>query len=311
MDYPKSDPTIGLVGGKFSDGDPAGGIPASRDPAAWANLTTDELLNILTAFGVTPDEANNHQLIDALLANFAGIGGNATQLFRALTAAQFDSSSQVATTEFVKRALGNYSGRQDLAATTTLTAAALGNFIRVAADAPFTVTLPLVSQSPAGSRLEFGNQGVASITIARQGADPLNYSDGASIGASFLLYPGDTIILESSWSAWFMCGGSRALGNASGQFGASLSTSPSNGYQKLPSGIILQVGVSAAPASSGAAVPITFPLAFPVVCSGLFLLQTYDSTTPASAWADTITQTGANLRGSIAGNIIYWFAIGR
>lgn len=299
---------IGTQDGLFSPGNPANNTKGTVVTDAWLNGVQEELANILEGLGVTLNPADRGQLIDALLANFAGIGGNATQLFRALTAAQFDSSSQVATTEFVERALGNYSGRLDLSATTTLTAAALGNFIRVAADAPFTVTLPLVSQSPAGSRLEFGNQGVASITIARQGADPLNYSDGASIGASFLLYPGDTIILEASGAAWFMCGGSRALGNASGQFGASLS---SNGYQKLPSGIILQFGVSVSSASSGAAVPITFPLAFPVGCSGLFALQTYASTTPASAWADAITQTGANLRGSIVSNSIYWFAIGR
>lgn len=82
MDYPKSDPTVGLVGGKFTDGDPAGAVAPSRDPAAWANLLTDELLNAITAFGVTPDEANNHQLIDALLANLAPILGSASQIFR-------------------------------------------------------------------------------------------------------------------------------------------------------------------------------------------------------------------------------------
>lgn len=67
MDYPVSDPTVGLVGGKFSDGDAVGGVAASRDPAAWANAVTDELLAIIAAAGLTPDEADLNQVLDALV----------------------------------------------------------------------------------------------------------------------------------------------------------------------------------------------------------------------------------------------------
>jgi hypothetical protein len=67
MDYPVSDPTVGLVGGKFSDGDPVGGVAASRDPAAWANAVTDELRAIIAAAGLTPSEADLNQVLDALV----------------------------------------------------------------------------------------------------------------------------------------------------------------------------------------------------------------------------------------------------
>jgi len=86
MDYPLSDPTVGLVGGKFTDGDPAGGVAASRDPASWANSVSDELINVLIAAGMVPDEADTGQVADALLSLFAPIPGNASQVFRVATA---------------------------------------------------------------------------------------------------------------------------------------------------------------------------------------------------------------------------------
>lgn len=67
MDYPKSDPTVGLVDGKFTDGDPAGAVAASRDPASWANAVTDEILAVLVEAGVTPTEGSNSQLAAALV----------------------------------------------------------------------------------------------------------------------------------------------------------------------------------------------------------------------------------------------------
>ncbi len=66
MDYPR-DPTVGLVNGKFTDGDPDGGIPPSRDIAAWGNAVTEELLAVITAAGITPDENDTAQLLTALV----------------------------------------------------------------------------------------------------------------------------------------------------------------------------------------------------------------------------------------------------
>jgi hypothetical protein len=66
MDYPKTVPNVGLVAGKFSDGNPGQGVPASLDPAAWANAVTDELLAVIVAGGLTPSEGVFNQLLQAL-----------------------------------------------------------------------------------------------------------------------------------------------------------------------------------------------------------------------------------------------------
>jgi hypothetical protein len=71
--------------GYFTKGDPVGGTPATVPGMDWCNMMQEEMIAILVAFGVTPDQAKADygQIIDALLANFANISGNASQLFKA------------------------------------------------------------------------------------------------------------------------------------------------------------------------------------------------------------------------------------
>jgi len=66
MDFPKSVPSIGLVDGKFVDEDAIAGTPGSLIPAQWGNGLTLEVLNVIQAAGLTPDEDNNAQLLTAI-----------------------------------------------------------------------------------------------------------------------------------------------------------------------------------------------------------------------------------------------------
>lgn len=71
MDYPKSVPNVGLVGGKFVDENTATGVVGSLIPSAWGNAVTDELLTVIKAAGLEPTEGKNTQL----LASFNALKG--------------------------------------------------------------------------------------------------------------------------------------------------------------------------------------------------------------------------------------------
>ena len=71
MDYPKNVPSAGLVNGKFVDEDQVAGTPGSLIPAQWGNAVTEEVLNVITSGGLTPDEDNNSQLVTAINAKIA------------------------------------------------------------------------------------------------------------------------------------------------------------------------------------------------------------------------------------------------
>lgn len=66
MDFPKSVPGVGLVGGEFVDENQATGQAGSLIPSAWGNAVTKELLNVIEAAGLVPDEAKNDQLLEAI-----------------------------------------------------------------------------------------------------------------------------------------------------------------------------------------------------------------------------------------------------
>ncbi|NMG64874.1 hypothetical protein GPA19_07940 [Azoarcus indigens] len=81
MDYPASVPGVGLVGGKFVDEDAGTGQVGSLIPAAWGNAVTDEILSVIQAAGLDPDEGDVTQLLAAITAFLRGrvvLGGTTT-----------------------------------------------------------------------------------------------------------------------------------------------------------------------------------------------------------------------------------------
>lgn len=66
MDFPKSVPGVGLVGGQFADENPSIGQQGSLIPSAWGNAVTHELLNVIRAAGLEPNEEQADQLLEAI-----------------------------------------------------------------------------------------------------------------------------------------------------------------------------------------------------------------------------------------------------
>lgn len=78
MDFPKSVPGVGLVNGVFVDEDALAAKPGSLIPSVWGNSVTLEILNVLEAAGVAPDELKVNQLAEAIskIATGAAVAWN-------------------------------------------------------------------------------------------------------------------------------------------------------------------------------------------------------------------------------------------
>ncbi|MBA6065717.1 gp53-like domain-containing protein [Pseudomonas mosselii] len=72
MDYPKSTPGAGLVDGRFVDENTTTGQPGSLIPASWGNGVTEELVNVIKAAGLEPDEAAHDQLLRSIRSMLSG-----------------------------------------------------------------------------------------------------------------------------------------------------------------------------------------------------------------------------------------------
>lgn len=174
--------------------------------------------------------------------------------------AQFDSSTKTASTSFVQRALGNFAGQYTVGALpATLPASAAGQ--RIVVSVGGTLTLPAWSSLPVGARLYvLNNSSGAAVTVATQGSDTIN---------TLLTSGGTSFSIASGSTAVFIVGVANNIfafeeGTASLKYTHEFQSlfSGATGYQKLPSGLIVQWNGSYV-TSAGGATTWTFPTAFP------------------------------------------------
>ncbi|WP_069236715.1 gp53-like domain-containing protein [Burkholderia ubonensis] len=226
------------------------------------------------------------------------------------TPGQFDASTRLATTAFVQRYAVQFNGSVTVSANTTLDVTYVGKLLVVyGAAAATTQTLPALANMAEGATITVVNLSSYAVTLQRAGSSETFAVSGTS---TMTLQPGDTITLvaKPSGNLWVQYSGSAQLQTA----GSLSSWLAPNGYQKLPSGLIIQWGF-AQTSNSGApySTTVTLPLAFPTNFFGAL-------TTNVGGGTDYIGcntgQQGAtsqilfNSRNT-GGQFFIWFAWGR
>lgn len=278
-------------GNLFTDGNPATGTPATVVDAAWLNDLQENVIQIAEAAGIALVKGDYTQLLTALRS--AGV-------FQ--TRPQFDNTTQVATTGFVKDSGIAASGITTVTTTSALALSTVGGTVLFNAAAAIVPTLPAASTVPVGRRIEMMNINAGVATVTRAGTDTINVN-GSTV-TIIALGAGDTLTLESNGATgWYAVGGSAQLGSA-GMFGVSKSAS---GYQKLPSGLIIQWGTFTTTPGS-----VSFPIAFPTGCVGVVAtaMDSQNTTVYTTSISNTSFSWNVNIWSGTSIGSYCWIAIG-
>lgn len=219
--------------------------------------------NTTGAYSVTCKTAAGTGVIVAGAIRLVGDGANiyATNTL-AQTAPQFDSTTKSATTAFVQRALGNTNGAWNYAANATISTGAIGG-VHLPTVSGVTLTLPDGNSCAVGSVITIhGNSW--GCTVQCQGTNTIALGSGGAV-TSVSVGAFDRLVLVNVGPNWYAIGGEAALGQST----AFASSKTASGYQKLPSGLIVQWGSGVYTATLGVgnySRAISFPIAFPTAC---------------------------------------------
>lgn len=209
------------------------------------------------------------------------------------TAPQFDNSTKLATTAFVKQALGSAAGfssaYNNITATTNLSVGDIGKVLAIGGASAQTIMLPSTAGLPDGTSITLYSQNPVSgavYTVSAQSGQVIVITTAFAQTAA--LYPGDIIKLTVGGGNWLMSSGASLTSlSRMSAFAASLAAS---GYQKLPSGLIIQWG-SGGGTGTGA-YGVNFPIAFP---NGVFsITATFRDITSGTGNAPVIVIPSGN-----------------
>jgi len=171
----------------------------------------------------------------------------------------------------VQERLGNLADVISYSSAGTISAADAGKLIRLG-GAGVTHTLPSAAAVRVGSVFTIQHTGTAgNMIIQTSGSDVID--SGATSAASIQIGLGETAIITALGSATWNC---FIVPSVDSSFASSLS---GNGWQKLPSGMIIQWGTVSVGAVSTATV--TLPVTFPV--GGVFATATRIAGSPVNA----------------------------
>ena len=221
---------------------------------------------------------------------------------------QFDNSLNFATTNFLQAALGSNSGMLNFGSNTTIGAAQVGQVINIIAGG-LTITINTTGLI-AGSRFLIVANYTATTSTTITSAASFN-SPNVFKQTTITITAGEEVGLIYDGVSSFVIENNLAGLRFSANF---LQSGAANGYQKLPSGILMQWG-SLAPLTGGNTATATFSIAF---SSAVYLVLANPNTaagqTPASANPGAITTSAVIINGNYSSTLSYginWLALGK
>ena len=211
--------------------------------------------------------------------------------------AQFDKSFKLATTGFVQQALGNYQDTLNCSANTTVTPQDAGKAVMLFGLTAYTVQFPSPVDMPQGARFKAICTNPAGVTVTCVRPNSFMSPDGKYAG-TFVAGMGDVLEFIKIDTTWVI-NGTLTMFTAP-QFKAQLTSS---GWQKLPSGLILQWGTYTNTNNNGAGFTGTlFPIAFPTAALSVSLSAL---TSSGSAYAAFFANIDTN---SVSKTAFGWIA---
>lgn len=224
------------------------------------------------------------------------------------TPAQFDNSTKAATTAFIANmGLIFKPAAQSISSNITVPISMAGGWYEVQ-SAGWTATLPPLASTASGLTTYTFKGGASGVTLKGNGAELIIPSTLAGGGANtYTVLPGEslTVISNGPGTFWYVM----LDGFGANSFAASLA---SNGYQKLPGGLIVQWGPTAV-GNSAADVVTTLPIAFTTQFLQVTVTQAYAAGSGVIGYAAATPTTLSTFtwRSNNTGNGFNFIAIGK
>jgi hypothetical protein len=218
--------------GFFTDGNPAGNVPATIVPAEWLNALMMELSNAVTGTGQVLNKSAFNQLLTAIQTVSKNPGSSPVR---------FDRSTLSATTQWVTAFGKQYSGAYNYGGAVTGVVGHVGGLMFFGGGGPNSYAMPAITANsiPVGATLTITNVVSVPTTVVPNGTDRIQMQNGVIV-ASFAQPGGTTVEYcftgNNAGVNYWTATGTGVLSN-SADFAGSLASA---GYQKLPGGLVLQ-----------------------------------------------------------------------